>query len=109
MYEAHTTLDQTRGEQAPFAEVSGGLVRAVEAVRFAGGLRLAHHVEGLWGAELHFRGEFVPGDAGGESRVAGMLRNMGPVHLIEQGETIVIGGAGGVDELFRSKQVGNGL
>jgi hypothetical protein len=41
---------------------------------------------------------FSSGDAGGEARVAGMLRDMGAVHLIQQREPVGIGAAGGMVE-----------
>jgi len=64
---AHPALDEARGEEAALREIGGGFVRTVETIGFAGGLRLAHDIEGLGCAELHLRGEFVAGDAGGEA------------------------------------------
>ncbi len=83
---------------ATLGEIRGGFVRTVEAVGLAGGLGLAHHVEGLGSAHLHLRGEFVSGDAGGEAGVAGMLRDVGAVQLIQQREPVGIGTAGGMGE-----------
>ena len=66
LHEAHAALDEARSEQAALGKVGGSFVRAIEAIGFTGGLRLAHHVECLGGAELHLRGEFITRNAGSE-------------------------------------------
>ena len=67
--DAGAAFDETACEETAAAEVFGFL--AVHAVAGAGGVGFAGEVEGFGCGELHACGEFVAGDAGVESGVAG--------------------------------------
>ena len=107
--EAHASFDEARGEEAALCEVGGGLVRMIKAIGLPGGLRLAHDIEGFGCAELHLCGELVPSNAGGKSRIAGMLSGMSSVQQVQKGESIGIRAAGPIGELLGCKKIGDGL
>lgn len=68
--EADTALDQPAGEETIAGETCFELVGAADAVEFVGGFGFLGEVVGLGGAELHFGGELIAGDAGAEVAVA---------------------------------------
>ena len=82
LHKTHTSLDETTGNEASGAVVTGAFL--VDAIEATGGLRLRADVHRLLGRSLHARCQLVTGDACIEILFARMLQTVVLVEFTQQ-------------------------